>query len=197
MNLIKKALCFILFVGISYGQYYEDQGEDYRDYADDRNGGQDNLYNDYAGRQAQKQAGGGGPGMMKMLAFCGTSWFLGGKIHSKRAVSKVTKKFKKDQKDFYVQCYTDIMNLQQQNAEMQQYIDQITMEQRDGEFSIADINRDNKVSRAEFNMYKNEYQKKNPEMANQFPRFEDFDPDSDGLISKAEYDAYYRRLTAR
>lgn len=196
MNLIKRALCFILLVEVSRGQYYEDQGEgDYQDYADDRYGGQDNLYNDYAERQAQKQGGGAGMGMGKVLAFCGASWFLGGKIHSKRAVSKVTKKFKKDQKDLYLQYYKDVMALQQQNAEMQQYIDQTTMNQLDGEFSLADTNNDNKVSRAEFNMYKNDYLKKNPDMASQFPRFEDFDPDSNGLISKSEYDAYYGRLT--
>jgi Ca2+-binding EF-hand superfamily protein len=33
-------------------------------------------------------------------------------------------------------------------------------------------------------------------MASQFPKFEQFDPDANGMISKAEYDAYYRSLGA-
>jgi len=196
MNLIKRALCFILLVEVTSGQYYDDHGEDYQDYADDRYG-QDNLYNNYAERQAQKEAGGTGMGMGKVLAFCGASWFLGGKIHSKRAVAKATKKFNKEQKELYLKYYKDVMALQQQNTEMQQYIDQTTLKELDGEFALADTNDDNKVSRAEFNYYKSEYLKKHPEMASQFPRFEDFDPDSNGLISKAEYDQYYRRLMAR
>lgn len=197
MNLIRRAICFLLLVEVSRGQYYEQEGEDYQDYADDRYG-QDNLYTDYADRQAQKAAGGGGGGggMGKTLAFCAGAWFLGGKIHSKRAVSKVNKKFKKEQKELYLQYYKDVMALQQQNAELQQYIDQTTLTQLDGEFVAADTNNDNRVSRAEFNKYKSDYLSKHPEMASQFPRFEDFDPDANGLISKAEYDEYYRRLMA-
>mmetsp|Transcript_28972 Transcript_28972/g.37854 ORF Transcript_28972/g.37854 Transcript_28972/m.37854 type:complete len:197 (+) Transcript_28972:85-675(+) len=196
MNLIKRALCFILLVEVTSGQYYDDHGEDYQDYADDRYG-QDNLYNNYAERQAQKEAGGTGMGMGKVLAFCGASWFLGGKIHSKRSVAKATKNFNKEQKELYLKYYKDVMALQQQITEMQQYIDQTALKEIDGEFALADTNDDNKVSRAEFNYYKSEYLKKHPELASQFPRFEDFDPDSNGMISKAEYDQYYRRLMAR
>ena len=195
MNILRRAVCLLLACEVVNGQYYENEGGDYQDYADDSYN-QDNLYADYADRQAQKEAGGGGggTGMGKTLAFCAGSWFLGGKIHSKRAVSKASKKFKKEQKELYLQYYKDVMALQQQNTELQQYIDQMTLQQLDGEFVAADTNNDNKVSRAEFNMYKNEYLSKNPEMASQFPRFEDFDPDSNGLISKAEYDQYYARL---
>uniref|UniRef100_A0A6U0LUN8 EF-hand domain-containing protein n=1 Tax=Minutocellus polymorphus TaxID=265543 RepID=A0A6U0LUN8_9STRA len=200
MNLLlRRALCLLLLCQLSRGQYYDEQGggEDYQDYADDSYG-QDNLYADYANRQAAKEAGGGGgPGMGKTIAFCAGSWFLGGKIHSKRAVAKVSKKFKKEQKELYLQYYKDVMALQQQNAELAQYVDQVTLDQLDGEFAAADTNNDNKVSRAEFNMYKNTYLAKHPEMASQFPRFEDFDPDSNGLISKAEYDQYYARMLAR
>ncbi len=179
------------------GQYYEDDAH-YQDYADGAYG-QDNLYADYADRQAQKEVGGaaGGFGMGKVVAFCGASWFLGGKIHSKRAVKKATATHKKAQKELYLQYYKDVMALQQQNNELREYIDQTTLAQLDGEFAAADVDNDNKVSRAEFNMYKNDYLKKHPEMASQFPRFEDFDPDSNGLISKAEYDQYYRRLMAQ
>lgn len=121
-------------------------------------------------------------------------WFLGGKLHSRRAVSKANKKHKKEKETIYAQYYKDVRALQTQNAELSQYVDQITKQQLDGEFEAADVDNDNKVSRAEFNMYKNRYLEKHPEMASQFPKFEDFDPDHNGRISKAEYDAYYQAL---
>ena len=195
MNLFKKALCLAVVAQSASGQYYDDQAN-YEDYADGAYG-DDNLYAKYAENQAQKDVAQGGFGMGKVVAFCGASWFLGGKIHSKRAVKKETLKFKKEQKELYLQYYKDVMALQQQNVELQNYIDSTTLQQLDGEFALADTNDDNKVSRAEFNMYKQQYLAKNPEMASQFPRFEDFDPDSNGLISKAEYDQYYRRLMAQ
>lgn len=138
-----------------------------------------------------------GGGFGKTLAFGAGCWFLGGKIHSKRAVKKANKKFKQEQKDLYTQYYTDVMLLQTQNAELQQYVEQVSKNQLDGEFEAADVDNDNRVSRAEFNMYRNSYLQKHPEMASQFPKFEAFDPDMDGSISKREYDAYYQRLAAQ
>jgi hypothetical protein len=136
----------------------------------------------------------GGGGWGRTLAFGAVTWFLGGKIHSKRAVKKANKKHAQEQKELYTQYYNDVLSLQTQNAELQQYVQQLSKQQLDGEFEAADIDHDNRVSRAEFNMYKNNYLQKHPEMASQFPKFEDFDPDSNGMISKAEYDAYYRTL---
>lgn len=195
MNLRGRALCFLLICEVSRSQNYDQGGDDYQDYADDRYAQEDNLYADYANHQAEKAAGGGGGGWGKPLAFGAGAWFLGGKIHSKRAVSKANKTHKKAQKDLYLQYYKDVGALQQHIAELEQYIQQVSKGQLDGEFEAADVNNDNKVSRAEFNMYKNNYLQKHPEMASQFPKFEDFDPDFNGLISKAEYDAYYNMLT--
>ena len=140
------------------------------------------------------RGGAGGGGWGKTLAFGAFTWFVGGKIHSKRAVSKANKKHNKEKQALYTQYYKDILALQTQNSELATYIDQLTKQQLDGEFEAADVDNDNKVSRAEFNMYKNRYLQKHPEMASQFPKFEDFDPDHNGLISKAEYDAYYKAL---
>jgi len=134
--------------------------------------------------------------MAKMLAFGAVTWFLGGKIHSKRAVAKVNKKHLQDQKELYTQYYKDVMLLQTQNAELQSVMDEVAKQQVEEQFYEADKDNDNLVSRAEFNMYRNSYLKKHPEMANQFPRFEQFDPDANGMISKQEYDAYYRKLGA-
>ena len=135
-----------------------------------------------------------GGGWGKTIAFGAASWFLGGKIHSKRAVSKANKKAAQEKKELYAQYYKDVLALQNQNAELIKYIDETAKLQQDSEFAAADRDGDNRVSRAEFNMYKNQYLQLHPEMASQFPKFEDFDPDSNGLISKAEYDAYYKNL---
>ena len=135
-----------------------------------------------------------GGGWGKTLAFGAASWFLGGKIHSKRAVSKVNQKNAKDQKEIYKKFYTEIINLQTQNAELQQLVDYYAKRQQDTDWEIADIDRDNKVSRAEFNVFRNNYLQKHPEMVNDFAKFEDFDPDHNGQISRQEYDAYYRTL---
>lgn len=131
-----------------------------------------------------------------MFAVGAVGWFLGGKIHSKRAVSKAKKKHAEDQKQLYTQYYKDVLMLQTQNAELAQLVQECSKQQIDEQFYAADIDNDDMVSRAEFNMYKNQYLKKHPEMASQFPKFEQFDPDANGMISKAEYDAYYRKLEA-
>lgn len=133
---------------------------------------------------------------MKTFAVGAIGWFIGGKIHSKRAVAKANKKHKEAMKELYSQYYKDVLLLQTQNAELVQMIQETSKQQLDDQFYSADIDNDNLVSRAEFNMYKNQYLKKHPEMASQFPKFEQFDPDANGMISKAEYDAYYRRLEA-
>jgi hypothetical protein len=185
-----RFLLFSCVVGVSSAQrndYYHQGDDDYQDYAGD------NLYADYASKQA---AAGGGGGMGKALAFGAIGWFVGGKIHSKRAVNKVKKKHLADQKELYAQYYKDVLMLQTQNAELAQMVENCSKEQVDSQFYAADIDNDNLVSRAEFNMYKNQYLKKHPEMASQFPKFEQFDPDANGMISKAEYDAYYRSLGA-
>jgi hypothetical protein len=114
---------------------------------------------------------GGGGGWGKPIALGIAGWFLGGKIHSRRAVAKVNKKHAKEKQALYTQYYKDIMALQNENAELAKYVDQVTKQQLDGEFEAADLDNDNRVSRAEFNMYKNRYLQKHPEMASQFPKF--------------------------
>lgn len=131
---------------------------------------------------------------MKTVAFCAGSWFLGGKIHSKRAVKKANSAFVKTQKEFYLKYVKDVNTLQQQNAELQQYLTEVMKQKLTEEFLAADLNNDRQVTRAEFEMYKKEYIKKHPEMKNvQFPAFEEFDPDHNGVISMREHERYYER----
>lgn len=133
-------------------------------------------------------------GTMKTMAFCAGSWFLGGKIHSKRAVKKANDKFSKSQREFYLKYVKDVNSLQKQNAELQEYMTEVMKQKLTEEFLAADLNNDRQVTRAEFEMYKKEYIKKHPETKNvQFPAFEEFDPDHNGVISMREHENYYER----
>jgi Ca2+-binding EF-hand superfamily protein len=88
----------------------------------------------------------------------------------------------------------DVNALQQQNVELQKYVSEVTKQKLTEEFLAADIDNNRQVTRAEFEMYKKEYIKKHPEMANvQFPAFEEFDPDHNGVISMSEHEQYYER----
>ena len=61
--------------------------------------------------------------------------------------------------------------------------------QRDyDEFKQPDIDGDDRISRAEFNMYVKNYLANYPGLAEKdYPRFEDFDHDHDGFVSFTEY----------
>merc|ERR1711862_496789 len=127
----------------------------------------------------------------------------GGKIHSTRAVKKLKKKHLKEQKDLYTQYYNDVYKLQEQNIELQYVVaqlqeslkkvkEEIELEQiqRDyDEFKQPDLDGDEQISRAEFNMYVNTYLKNYPGLKeSEYPRFEDFDHDGDGYVSFKEYE---------
>jgi hypothetical protein len=122
------------------------------------------------------------------------SWVLGGKFHSRRAVKKVEKKQAAVQKDLYKRYLQDVSSLQMQNAQLQEYIQQSTVQQLTDEFLQADLNNDRRVSRAEFERYKAQYLEKHPEAdPKMFPRFEDFDPDHNGMVTLEEHEGYYRK----
>lgn len=132
--------------------------------------------------------------MGKTLAFCAGSWLLGGRIHSKRAVKKANLEHQKSQREFYLQYVKDVNTLQKQNQELQNYVTEVTKQKLTEEFLAADLDNNRQVTRAEFEMYKKAYIAKHPEMKNvQFPSFEEFDPDGNGVISMREHEQYYER----
>lgn len=186
----------LIILSVSSAQQYS---QDYQDYADGYQ--QDNLYADYAMRQQEKAVGGGG-GFLKTALIGGVSWFLGGKFHSNRASKSLKKKFLKESKSLYSQYYNDVYKLQEQNAELAYVIEQLQttlqkveeereMEaiQRDyDEFKQPDLDGDDRISRAEFNMYVKNYLSNYPGLSERdYPRFEDFDHDKDGYVSFQEY----------
>jgi len=174
--------------------------QDYQDYANDYN--QDSMYHDYAQKQAQKEGGAGGGGMGKLILGGAVGWLVGGKVHSGRAVKKIKKKHMKEQKALYTQYYNDIYKMQETQDKLTTYAEQLQTAlqqqkenaeleslQRDyDEFKQPDVDGDERISRAEFNMYVKNYLSNYPGLAEKdYPKFEDFDHDKDGYVSFQEY----------
>lgn len=131
-------------------------------------------------------------GWGQFLVGCGASWFMGAKYHSSRAVKKVKTRFQKEQKELYSQYYNDVYKLTEQNQELQSAVQQLQQAlmqveekhelealQRDyDEFKQPDIDGDDRISRAEFNMYVRDYLANYPGLQEKdYPKFEDFDHD--------------------
>jgi Ca2+-binding EF-hand superfamily protein len=169
-------------------------------------GGEDNLYHDYAQKQQMKLERGLGLGGGNAFGFGhGVAAVVGfglGKIHSRRTVSNLKKKHEKAQKNLYSQYYNDVYKMQEQIAEFSLQADlawqhaestkaeaEMQQLQRDyDEFKQPDIDGDDRISRAEFNMYVKNYLVNYPGLAEKdYPMFEDFDHDHDGFVSFTEY----------
>jgi hypothetical protein len=130
-------------------------------------------------------------GMVKMVGTGLAGWFLGGKIHSRRATKKAAKKHMDELRDLYTKYIKDVTTMQSQIAELESFIKESARQQLADEFLRADYDNNRQVSRAEFEKYKREYLIKHPEMAAQFPEFEAFDPDRNGMITLREHEKYY------
>jgi len=108
----------------------------------------------------------------------------------------------KDQKELYSKYYNDVYKIQSLNSELALYIEELEkkIEQSDNErklealqrdyeqFKQPDIDNDDSISRAEFHMYVKNYLSNYPGLEEKdYPKFEDFDHDGNGLISFQEY----------
>lgn len=188
---------FILLVTITIAQDYQDYNEYANDYA------QDNLYQDYAKKQQEKVEGGGGGFNVKYAAVGGAmGWFFGGKVHSGRVRERMKADHQKSQKKLYKQYYNDIYTLQEENQQLRNAAEQLQKAikgvqekqerealQRDyDEFKQPDVDGDDRISRAEFNVYVKNYLANYPGLQEKdYPKFEDFDHDNDGFITFQEY----------
>lgn len=198
----------ILLLGSNLASAQQQDYNDYQDYADGY-AEQDNLYADYAASRDQPAAAAAiqpaankGGNVLKTIAIGGAGWILGAKFHAARKVRKLKTKHMKDQKNLYSQYYNDVYKLQQQNAELayvvEQYQDAIQnvasemendkLQREFEEFKQPDVDGDDRISRAEFNMYVKNYLSNYPGMTEKdYPKFEDFDHDGDGYIGFQEY----------
>jgi hypothetical protein len=140
--------------------------------------------------------------MGQFLLGSAVSWFVGGKFHSGRVAKKLKSKHQKEQKALYSQYYNDVYKLSEQNQELLSYVGtlQDTLKQTEAkhelesiqrdydEFKQPDIDGDDRISRAEFNMYVKNYLANYPGLSEaDYPKFEDFDHDGDGFVSFKEY----------
>ena len=146
--------------------------------------------------------GGGGAGIGKLVVTGAASWLLGGKFQSGRIAKNLKRKHQSEQKQLYSQYYNDVYKLSEQNQQLQQQIEELkellsTTEaahelealQRDyDEFKQPDIDGDDRISKAEFNMYVKNYLSNYPGLSEKdYPKFEDFDHDGDGFVNFQEY----------
>lgn len=144
----------------------------------------------------------GGVGIGKLVVTGTATWILGAKYHSGKAAKKLKRKHQSEQKKLYSQYYNDVYKLSEQNKELQVRVEELTelvqsteakaeLEalQRDyDEFKQPDIDGDDRISRAEFNMYVKDYLSNYPGLTEKdYPKFDDFDHDGDGYVSFKEY----------
>ena len=175
--------------------------QEYQDYADEYSQ-TDNLYSDLAAKKDPVAQKSGGGSFLKTVALGGVGWLAGAKIHAARTVRKMKTKHMKDQKNLYAQYYNDVYKLQQQNAELAYVVEQYQeaiksvgdemqnekLQREYDEFKQPDVDGDDRISRAEFNMYVKNYLSNYPGLSEEnYPKFEDFDHDGDGFIGFQEY----------
>jgi Ca2+-binding EF-hand superfamily protein len=147
-------------------------------------------------------SGGGGPGYGKLVATGAATWLLGAKYHSGKVAKNLKRKHQSEQKQLYSQYYNDVYKLSEQNQMLQKQVEDLTelvktteaaaeLEalQRDyDEFKQPDIDGDDRISRAEFNMYVKDYLSSYPGLTEKdYPSFDDFDHDGDGFVNFQEY----------
>ncbi|KAL3811391.1 hypothetical protein ACHAXA_000470 [Cyclostephanos tholiformis] len=178
------------------------------DYADDGNwdgGGGYGSYDDSMGDYFDKAGGGGaiaaagGNHLMKIASGASLGWFLGAKIHSRRAANKLKKKHSKERAAF-VQLYREQVGaLQEFNKESSRIIramESSIIARNNGvpaeidtvPFFMADTDGSKKISKAEFDRYVREYLVNYPGLRPEdIPRWESFDHDHSGSITFDEY----------
>lgn len=186
---------------------YNDQGNHYE---------QGDSMGDYFDGSAAKPAA-GGSNLVKIAAGGGFGWFLGGKIHSKKAVTTLKKKHSKERAAF-VQLYREqvgaLQEFNKESARIIKAMESSIVARQNGvpaeidtvPFFMADTDGSKKISKYEFDKYVREYLANYPGLRPEdIPRWENFDHDHSGTITFDEYNqqmmkeirkAQYRAATA-
>ena len=203
MNLLRTLLIFASAIWTSLASDYADEGNWDQ-------GGKDNYYGSYddsMGDYFDKGDGGGlagaavagGNHLLKIASGASLGWFLGAKIHSRRAANTLKKKHSKERAAF-VQLYREQVGaLQEFNKESSRIIramENSIIARNNGvpaeidtvPFFMADTDGSKKISKAEFDRYVREYLVNYPGLhPEDIPRWESFDHDHSGTITFDEY----------
>jgi len=160
-------------------------------------GSYDDSMGDYFDRSAAPQ--GGGTNMMQLVAGSAFGWFIGGKIHSKRAANKLKKKHSSERAAF-VQLYREqvgaLQEFNKESARIIQAMESSIIARQQGvpaeidtvPFFMADTDGSKKISKAEFDRYVREYLANYPGLRPEdIPKWESFDHDRSGQITFDEY----------
>lgn len=171
---------------------YEDQG-----YYQDQ-GAYDDSMGDYFDNGAQQPAAGGN-NMVKIAAGSAVGWFVGGKIHTKKAVTALKKKHSKERGAF-VQLYREqvgaLQEFNKESARIIKAMESSIIARQNGvpaeidtvPFFMADTDGSKKISKFEFDRYVREYLANYPGLRPEdIPRWENFDHDNSGTITFDEY----------
>lgn len=137
--------------------------------------------------------------LLKMAAGSAFGWFVGGKIHSKRIVTKLKKKHTQERAAF-VQLYREqvgaLQEFNKESARIIKAMENSIIARQNGvpeeidtvPFFMADTDGSQRISRAEFEKYVREYLVNYPGLRPEdIPRWESFDHDRSGTITFEEY----------
>lgn len=137
--------------------------------------------------------------MMHLAAGSAFGWFIGGKIHSKRAANKLKKKHSSERAAF-VQLYREqvgaLQEFNKESARIIQAMESSIIARQQGvpaeidtvPFFMADTDGSKKISKAEFDRYVREYLVNYPGLKPEdVPKWSSFDHDGSGQITFDEY----------
>ncbi|KAL3774533.1 hypothetical protein ACHAW5_008856 [Stephanodiscus triporus] len=203
MNLLRTLLIFTCAIWASLADDNWDKGGGGYD-KDNYYGSYDDSMGDYfdkggGGGLAGAAAAGAGNHLMKIASGASLGWFLGAKIHSRRAANKLQKKHSKERAAF-VQLYREqvgaLQEFNKESARIIRAMESSIIARNSGvpaeidtvPFFMADTDGSKKISKAEFDRYVREYLVNYPGLRPEdIPRWESFDHDHSGTITFDEY----------
>lgn len=204
MNLLRTLIFLATTTSPSLASDYRDDGNWDQGGGYNEQGGNYGAYDDSMGDYFDKSGGqqpaaGGGNVLLKVAASSALGWFVGGKIHSKRAGDTLKKKHSKERAAF-VQTYREqVGTLQEFNKESARIIkamESAYIARQNGvpaeidtvPFFMADTDGSKKISKYEFDKYVKEYLMNYPGLKPEdIPRWDSFDHDMSGTITFDEY----------
>jgi len=204
LRYIRRQIYLLLLIAVGIALAFRQADDEY--YPDTSYNNNDQYYEDAAGSDqyapvAQPRKGGIMTWWQLLLSCVGVEW-LARKYHEKRFVRDLRSKHLYDQKAAYSQYYNDIYKLTDQREKLEGQMEQLQNElaqvkdqaeldaiQRDyEEFKQPDLDGDDRISRAEFNLYVKNYLSNYPGLREKdYPQFDDFDHDGDGHVNFQEY----------